>query len=413
MKLNRGMFICCFWIFTFPYMTMAQFTKKEIALNNSGDNVYDVITLTPPNGYVKLVSKEIGLEPIVSGWYKGYSDMISQNSVVFQDQQPIILPKYENFIYSNVTENKLFTTENRWGTGEVSFKLYNLKNQKLSLINEVVKPFPYLITYNTKGNIAVLTDYYETFGRTIDIYSSDNFNAITSLKPFGKKGFEDMIFFEDELFLYALFKPVVTSSYSNEPIKIYQISLNTGEILLEKVLSIPLNIVGFYVTDEYFIMYSYNKVIAYNYLGDQVWGNDITIHEIEVDIDAKILYLGLSDMIVALNLESGQPLWTRNFHNFYKDKLMGLPDNMPNINIRPIFFDLFDNQLAVIISQTSYGSVRRYPKYLTKLFVFDSEGNITATENILSSETRLFKCFFQNINSFTVFSDKAMTHYEK
>ena len=181
------MFICCFWIFTFPYMTTAQFNKKEIALNNSCDNVYDVILLTPSNRYVKLISKEIGLEPIISGGYKGYSDMIFQNSVVFQDQQPIILPKYENFIYSNVTENKLFTAENHWGTGEVSFKLYNLKNQKLSLIKEVVKPIPYLITYNTKGNIVVLTDYKETFGRTIDIYSSDNFNVVTSLKPFGKK----------------------------------------------------------------------------------------------------------------------------------------------------------------------------------------------------------------------------------
>jgi len=413
MKLYKGMFICCFWIFTFPYMTTAQFNKKEIALNNSCDNVYDVILLTPSNRYVKLISKEIGLEPIISGGYKGYSDMIFQNSVVFQDQQPIILPKYENFIYSNVTENKLFTAENHWGTGEVSFKLYNLKNQKLSLIKEVVKPIPYLITYNTKGNIVVLTDYKETFGRTIDIYSSDNFNVVTSLKPFGKKGFEDMIFFEDGLFLYALFKPVVTSSYANESIKIYQISLKTGEILQEKDFIIPLNITGFYVTDEFFIMYSYNRVIAYNFLGDQVWSNDFTIQEIKADMDEEILYLGLSDMIVALNLESGQPLWTRNFRDFYKDKLMGLPDNMPNINIRPVFFDLIDNQLAVIISQTSYGSVRRYSKYLTKLFVFDSEGNITATENILSSETKLFKCFFQNMNSFTVFSDSAMICYEK
>lgn len=407
------MFICCFWIFAFPYMTLAQFNKKEIALNYSCDNVYDVILLTPSNRYAKLISKEIGLEPIISGGYKGYSDMIFQNSVVFQDQQPIMLSRNENFIYSNVTENKLFTTENHWTTGEVSFKLYNLENQNLALINEVVKPIPYSIDYNTKGNIVVLTDYDERFGRTIDIYSSDNFNAITSLKPFGKQGFEDMIFFEDELFLYALFKSVVTSSYPNESIKIYQISLKTGQILQEKNLNIPLNIAGFYVTDEYFIIYSYNKVIAYNYLGDKVWSNDFTIQEIKTDIDAKILYLGLSDMIVALNLESGQPLWKRNFRDFYKDKLMGLPDNMPNINIRPVFFDLIDDQLAVIISQTSYGSVRRYPKYLTKLFVFNSEGNITVTENILSSKTRLLKCFFQNMNSFTVFSDKAMTRYEK
>ena len=409
------MFICCFWMFTFPYMTTAQFNKKEIALNISCENVYDVILLTPSNRYVKLISKEVGLEPIITGGYKGkgYSDMIFQNSVVFQDQQPIILPKYENFIYSNVTENKLFTTENYRGTGEVSFKLYNLENKNLSLINEVIKPIPYSILYNTKGNIVVLTDYDECFGRTIDIYTSDNFNAKTSIKPFGKHGFEDVTFFEDELFLYALFKPVVISSYPNESIKIYQISLSTGEILQEKVLSIPLNIVGFYVTDEYFIMYSYNKVIAYNYLGDQVWGNDITIHEIKADIDEEILYLGLSDMIVALNLENGQPLWKSNFLDFYMDKLMGLPDNMPNINIRPVFFDLIDNQLAVIISQTSYGTVRRYQKYLTKLFVFDSEGNITATKNILSSETKLFRCFFQNMNSFTVFSDSAMIYYEK
>ena len=57
MKLYKGMFICCFWMFTFPYMTTAQFNKKEIALNISCENVYDVILLTPSNRYVKLISK--------------------------------------------------------------------------------------------------------------------------------------------------------------------------------------------------------------------------------------------------------------------------------------------------------------------------------------------------------------------
>lgn len=414
MNLFRYIIINCLAICAIPNLVLAQYTKSEIALASYEDKTIDAILLKPSNSVVRLNSKKLGIEQIKTGGYKGYSYRKFQNSVIFQGQQPIMLPVNERFIYRNVQENRLYTYKNNWKSQEVSFKLYDLKNHNLSLIKELIKLMPYSIVYNSKRNIILLTDYDERFGRTVDIYSKDKLDLISSFTPFNSVGFQDMMYFEDEQFLYALFKPSNSAGYNDNEIKLYKFSLKTGEILQAKELIIPLSINGFYVTNNCYILYSSRMVIAYSFEGIQLWSKSLTIKrgEIKADIPTDILYLGLSDRITAINLSDGKTIWEKAYSDFYLNELIDIPINLSNIKIRPVFFNIIEGNLVVIIGQTTSGG-RHNPKYLTGLYIVNSIGKIVTHETIKSTETTLLKCFFKDLNNFTVINDNAIVSYEK
>jgi len=354
MNLFKYIVISCLAICAIPKLVQAQYSKSVIPLTTYDGKTVDAILLKPSNSVVRLNSKKLDVKQIMTGGYKGYSYRKFQNSVVFQGQPLIMLDENERFIYRNIQENRLYTYKNNWESRMATFKLYDLKNNNLSLIKELVKPMPYSIVHNSKGKIALLTDYDERFGRTIDIYFKHSLDSINSIKPFNTVGFEEMAYFEDEKFLYAIFTPSVTSSNNSKKVKLYKFDLNTGRILETKELVIPKSISGFYVTNNQYIIYAYRMIIAYDFEGVRLWDKQLTIHrgEIRADIPKGILYISLSGRISALDLSDGRTIWEKAYSDFYPNELIKLPANLPNIKIRPVFFEIIEGNLVVVIGQT-------------------------------------------------------------
>lgn len=386
-----------------PLMAQQSLNVKEKWSFDSSDSITKCIEHTDTGETICFFSNFICIDTIREGGYKGYPTHKFENGILFENGKRIILGVNERIVSSS--QNKILTNQITWKDYTATFRLYELVNNDLKLINQISKSGEYNGRILRSGNI-VFDDYYELACMNIEIFS-EKFDLLEVFQPFSKRGFENLKYIDNENEVLFL-----AGDYANES-KVLIVDSKSGHLKYEKEFYIPCSVLKSF--GNYFISYGMQKLTAVDNTGMLLWQKEILLPQKKFAGNSvqHSLYITEKANIQKLDIRNGVKLWVRNFGELLNDEEYIYSPYPSNGRIKVLCFEAFPDKdiLAVVLGYLKRGSSKSNTvKHSYKLFLLNGSGEIIIEQDGFN-ETYLLQMIITE-KGLKIINDREETYYE-
>ena len=344
-----------------------QVETQTLPASRSKEEVVDSFNTQSNGKLIQVLSKESSTKVVDQGPYKNVPVHVKQQSLLLPDGKIVDLLESEIFI--GASSNSFFTEKNDFETLEKEISIYKIESSQVQKIKSLSASSEGK-TVTLENGILIVSDEYEGYGTTVDIYS-DGGELLLSYKPYDS-GFKHAVFTSHQDYVYGCFESGDESSLS-----LIKFNALTNKEEYETELDISdFNLTTIVANENSAVIYGFDKLIAFDRDGKINWKReDIILPHFDLIIsDDDALFFATQNDIVSMSLKNGNTNWKQEIKNVYRTT-----NQNQKLSIRPIVFKLLNDgkSLGVVIGMAKRGNLTSSDiKYNSELEILDNRGNV-------------------------------------
>jgi len=412
MKKARICMFVSFLMIPLSCVLYSQTLIDTIPLEVSEDTIIEVYESNETGEVFKVFENDLGLRILEQ---RPTTDMLAQAfqyGLLWQNGKRLLFDKDEKFV--DFKDNYILTGKEFWDRDLNDFKWnftkYTLLQRSL-LANEenlmIYKANEFIVLEN--GNI-VTTNFRDSFGTEINIYSSD-FQLIETYNPY-MMGFTDITLATNNNVVIAVVYPTRTNR--GNMLKLLFINANNGDLLYEKELYNNFSTSKIYPVNNFFVLYGDGWLNTVNNKGKIIWDRSFDKPAfVTFGKESKYFQVLTNKELFSLKKKNGSTNWSKKLESVYRSKLDKELAGVTDIKIKPLgIYSIFDGEyVGLLVGQSRKGLNTRKFIYNVALYLFDKNGKLCKT--IECCERTHFVKILLNGNIFKIITDDEIKIYKK